>query len=109
MSRRLDIPMRALSVALGLLMAAGVAQAQASAPAAAEGFATGEVRRIDREARKITLRHGEIANLTMPPMTMVFQVADPGLLDRAKVGDRVHFRADKVEGGYRVMEIRPAP
>ncbi len=72
-------------------------------------MASGEVRRIDREGRKSTLRHGEIANLAMPPMTMVFQVVDPGLLDRAKVGDRVQFHAEKVEGAYRVTEIVPAP
>ncbi len=84
------------------------AGAPASA-ASATDVASGEVRRIDREARKITLRHGEIPNLAMPPMTMVFQVSDPALLDRAKVGDKVQFRAEKVEGAYRVVDIVPAP
>ena len=107
MSRASCCHVRAGVAVLGLLMAASAALAQA--PASADGLATGEVRRIDREARKITLRHGEIANLAMPPMTMVFQVADPALMDRAKVGDRVQFRADKVDGAYRVTEILPAP
>ncbi len=109
--KRRDVPWlgRPLARTLALAIfwvAAGTAWAQASAPT---DMASGEVRRIDREGRKITLRHGEIANLAMPPMTMVFQVSDPGLLDRAKVGDRVRFRAEKVEGAYRVTEIMPAP
>ncbi len=79
--------------------------AAASAPAAA--FATGEVRRIDKAAGKITLRHGEIANLQMPPMTMVFVASDPAFLDRAKVGDKVRFRADQQGGAYRVIELLP--
>ena len=67
----------------------------------------GEVRRIDREAKKLTIRHGPIQNLDMPAMTMVFQVADPTLLDRVKQGDKVRFTADKVGGAYTVTQIEP--
>ncbi len=84
------------------------AGAPASA-ASATDVASGEVRRIDREARKITLRHGEIPNLAMPPMTMVFQVTDAAFLDRVKVGDKVRFRADQQGGAYRVIELQLAP
>jgi Cu/Ag efflux protein CusF len=69
----------------------------------------GEVRRIDREGRKITIRHGPIRNLDMPPMTMVFQVADPAMLDAVKAGDKVTFEAEKVGSAYRVTRIVPAP
>ena len=69
----------------------------------------GEVRRIDRDANKITIRHGPIRNLDMPPMTMVFQVADPAMLDRVKPGDKVSFEAEKVGSGYRVTRLVPVP
>ena len=76
-------------------------------------FATGdmtdaEVRKVDKEAGKITLKHGEIRNLDMPPMTMVFTVKDKAMLDRLQAGDKVQFKADKAEGKYRVIEIAPA-
>ena len=86
----------------------------ASAPAtavstAATDMASGEVRRIDKAAGKLTLRHGEIKSLDMPPMTMVFQVIDVTFLDRVKVGDKVRFRADQQGGAYRVIELQLAP
>ena len=79
----------------------------ASAPVsqAADDMAEGEVRRVDRETRKITLRHGEIRQLDMPPMTMVFQVKDPALLDMVKPGDKVKFRAEKIGSAYTITEI----
>jgi len=68
-----------------------------------------EVRKVDKAAGKITLRHGEIPNIEMPPMTMVFQVRDPGWLDRVKVGDKVRFAAEKSGAAYVVTELQPAP
>lgn len=65
----------------------------------------GEVRKVDRDAKKITIRHGEIRNLGMPAMTMVFQVKDLSLLDRVTAGDKVKFRADKFEGAMIVTAI----
>jgi len=67
----------------------------------------GEVRKIDREARKITLRHGEIRNLEMPPMTMAFQVKDAAMLDSVKTGDKVRFRVEKLGGAYTLTAIEP--
>ena len=67
--------------------------ATASTPAVTTAWAEGEVRKIDQTQLKITLRHGEIANLNMPPMTMAFKVADAALLEQVKVGDRVRFMA----------------
>jgi Cu/Ag efflux protein CusF len=67
------------------------------------------VRRVDREGGKLTIRHGPIANLDMPPMTMVFQVADAAMLDRVKPGDKVTFEAEKVGNVYRVKRIEAMP
>lgn len=80
-----------------------------TAPAASAPTPTaGEVRRIDKAAKKITLRHEEIRNLEMAPMTMVFQVQDPALLDSVQTGDRVLFTADKVNGAFVVLTLKPA-
>lgn len=78
---------------------------QAAAAAGAAAMTEGEVRKIDREAKKITLKHGPIVNLDMPAMTMVFQVADTAMLDHLKAGDKVRFSADKTGGGYAVTKI----
>lgn len=66
-----------------------------------------EVRKVDLDTGRVTLRHGEIAHLQMPPMTMVFRAREPALLQGLKPGDRVRFRAEKVEGGYAVTAITP--
>jgi Cu/Ag efflux protein CusF len=68
----------------------------------------GEVRKVDKQAKKITIKHGPLANLDMPAMTMVFQVKDPALLDQIKAGDRVKFQAEKVGSALTVTKIRAA-
>lgn len=75
-----------------------------AAPAAA-AMSDGEVRKVDKETGKITLRHGPIPNLDMPNMTMVFRVKDPAMLDQVKAGDQVRFSADRVGGQFTVMTI----
>lgn len=78
----------------------------AAAPAAAQvELSEAEVRKIDADNRKITLKHGEIKNLDMPPMTMTFGVKDVALLDKLQIGDRVRFRAEKDKGSYWVTSI----
>ncbi|GIX22908.1 MULTISPECIES: copper-binding protein [Caldimonas] len=67
--------------------------------------AEGEVRKIDKAAGKITIKHGEIKSLDMPPMTMVFRAEPPSLLDKVQVGDKVSFQAAKVGGTYTVTAI----
>lgn len=81
-------------------------EAQAGAPNA--DMAQAEVRKIDRGNRKLTLKHGEIRSLDMPPMTMVFQVRDAEMLDGLKAGDKVKFRAEKIGGTYTVTAIEAA-
>ncbi len=103
---------------LSILAASGffaLAHAQTAAPAAsgamqmsAGTMTDGEVRKIDKENKKITLKHGEIKNLEMPGMTMVFQVRDAAMLDMVKTGDKVTFKAEKAGGGIVVTEIQVA-
>lgn len=67
-----------------------------------------EVRKVDRETGKLTLRHGPIASLDMPTMTMVYGVKDPTVLEHLSVGDKVKFAAEKTDGGYAVTKIERA-
>jgi Cu/Ag efflux protein CusF len=91
----------ALTCALSaVLMAPAYAQAD---------LASGEVRKIDIEASKITIKHGEIKSIDMPPMTMVFTVKNPELLYRAKVGEKVKFSIVRDDGKLVVTEIVTAP
>ena len=80
----------------------------AAVSAGAADLTDGEVRKVDKEARKITLKHGEIKNLDMPGMTMVFQVDNPALLDKVKAGDKVKFSAAKTGGAYVVTALEAA-
>ena len=77
-----------------------------AAPVLAQAFSDGEIRRVDKDAKKLTIKHGPIPNLNMDSMTMVFQVKDPAMLDQVKAGDAIRFKAEKVGGNYTVMEIR---
>lgn len=77
--------------------------------AGTEALADGEVRKVDRDAGKITIRHGALPALDMPsPMTMVYAVKEPALLDQVKAGDRIKFAAERVNGTYVVTFIEPA-
>ena len=74
----------------------------------AGALTSGEVRKVDAQARKITIKHGPIQNLDMPAMTMVFQVKDPVLLAEVKPGDMVRFRAEQVGDVLTVTKIEKA-
>ena len=76
--------------------------------AAAGDMTEGEVRKVDLENKKITIKHGAIKNLDMPGMTMVFQVKDPAMLDKVKSGDKVRFSAEKANGAIVVTDIQPS-
>lgn len=79
-----------------LALAAGLASAQS---------VDAEVRKVDTAQGKITLKHGEIKKLDMPPMTMVFRVASPKLLDGLKAGDKIKVEIDKIDGQYIVTAL----
>ena len=95
--------MKKLFTALCTALLAAAAFAQAALPAV-----EGEVRKVDLDAKKITLKHGDIPNLEMTGMTMVFRVSDPALLSKVKPGDKVQFTADTVDGALTVLSIAPA-
>jgi Cu(I)/Ag(I) efflux system protein CusF len=102
--------LKMLAAALAAVLIGAQAQGQATpgaagASAAAATLTDGEVRKVDREAGKLTLRHGRIDNLDMPGMTMVFRVADPSLLAGVKEGDKVRFAAERSGGALTVTRI----
>lgn len=79
--------------------------AQKTAPMGAMAMVDGEVRKVDKDTKKITLKHGEIKNLGMPGMTMVFQVKDSAMLDKVQAGDKVQFKAERPGGALVITEI----
>lgn len=104
----------ALLVSIAALGISTVAHAQPSsaapavsgAPAAtATELAEGEVRKVDKDGKKLTLKHGPLKNLDMPAMTMVFQVKEDAMLDRVQAGDKVRFQAEKIDGKFTVTRL----
>jgi Cu(I)/Ag(I) efflux system periplasmic protein CusF len=94
--------LRAAAVALLGLSATLFAWAQAA-------MASGEVTKLDKAQGRVTLKHGEIKNLDMPPMTMVFRAADPKLLEGLAVGQRIGFTAERINGVYTLTTVSKAP
>jgi Cu/Ag efflux protein CusF len=100
-----------LGAALAGLTAHGLAAAQTSESDAAQAatLTSGEVKRIDLDAGKVTIKHGEIKNLEMPPMTMVFVAKDRGQLENLKVGDKINFLVRNEAGKFMAADIQTAP
>ncbi len=101
MNRQKFLRATLLGLAAGVL---ALSPALAQTPAA-----SGEVTRLDKAGGRVTIKHGEIRNLDMPPMTMVFRVRDTGALDNLAVGDKVRFTAERIDGTYTVTSISKAP
>jgi Cu/Ag efflux protein CusF len=80
--------------------------APVSSAASAAPQSEGEVRKVDTDQGKVTLRHGPLLNLDMPAMTMVFKATNPKLLEGLKEGDKVRFTADRVNGAIAVTAIQ---
>ncbi len=106
---------------IGALMLAATAAARAAddhsghmthaAPVAAQAnvlWADGTVKKLDKAAARVTIAHGPLDNLGMPPMTMVFRVKDAAWLGQMKEGDRIRFVADYVKGSVTVVRYEPA-
>ena len=105
---------RSLFLSAALVAVPAIAQ-QTQEHASHEASATsdaalteGEVRKVDKDAGKITIRHSAITNLDMPPMTMVFRVQHASMLDSVKAGDKIRFAADKTSGVFIATRIEPA-
>ncbi|NMM77481.1 hypothetical protein B2J88_39375 [Rhodococcus sp. SRB_17] len=83
-------------------------RAQSSASADQSELSEGEITRWDPRTLKVTLRHGEIKNLGMPPMTMVFRVNDASMLASFQPGDKVRFHVERQSGGYFITRMEAA-
>jgi Cu/Ag efflux protein CusF len=83
------------------------ASTQTSTASVAAGMSEGEVKKVDKENGKITIKHGELKNLGMPPMTMIFRVKDKALLENVKSGDKIQFVAEKLNGKLSVTQLAP--
>ena len=92
---------------IALLIAAG--SAASIAVAQTKDMAEAEVRKVDRDARKVTLKHGPIRSLDMPAMTMVFQIKDVSLLDKLVAGEKIRFSAEQQQGAYVVTAVEAMP
>ncbi len=105
----------AITILLSTFAAVAVAQHAHHAPAgnqvaqaAVKDLADGEVRKVDKANGKLTIKHGEIRNVNMGPMTMVFGVKSPALLEGLAAGDKVRFRVEEIKGDYVVTAIEKA-
>jgi len=103
----------AASVAALTFSFAGISGAQsatdATTSAATAGEMTdGEERKVDKENKKLTIKHGPLKSLDMPGMTMVFQVQDPALVETVQPGDKVRFVAEKLDGKFTVTKLEVA-
>jgi Cu/Ag efflux protein CusF len=84
---------------------ATVALLAVSAVASAQALVSGEVKKIDKPAGRITLKHAEIKAYDMPGMTGAYKVQDPSMLDKVQVGDHVQFQLDRVNSVYTITKI----
>jgi Cu(I)/Ag(I) efflux system periplasmic protein CusF len=66
----------------------------------------GEIRKVDKDAGKLTIKHGDLKNLAMPPMTMVYQVKEKAMLDKVQAGDKIKFKVIDDNGKMVVTEIQ---
>ena len=107
---KLSAVMFATTVALSALAYADDAHHKKAAGDAAQpaAMAEGEIRKVDKDAKKITIKHGPLQGLDMPAMTMVFQVRDPAMLGQVKAGDKVKFQAEKIGGAFTITKLEQA-
>ncbi len=99
----MSTPIKALMLAVAAGALALPLAAQPAAPT------DGEVTRVDKARARLTVRHGEIRHLDLPPMTMAFRVRDPKLLEALAAGDRVRFVAERLGGHYTITALEKRP
>ena len=75
----------------------------------ADMYTLGEIRKVDSAQGKLTIKHGDIKNLGMPGMTMIFKVQSPQMLDGLKVGDAVQFVVERQNGALLITELKKTP
>lgn len=92
-------------LSLSYVGAASLVHAQSVSSTAHASMNEGEIKKVDKDGGKLTIKHGELKNLGMPGMTMVFRTKDAGMLEQVKPGDKVRFVAEKVDGALTVTAI----
>lgn len=93
-------------LSLSYVGAASLAHAQPASSAAPQtSMSEGEIKKVDKDGGKLTIKHGDLKNLGMPGMTMVFRTKDAAMLEQVKQGDKVRFVAEKVDGALTVTAI----
>lgn len=97
----------AATLAITSMTALPPAMARQAAAAAAPD-SEGEIKKVDKDTQKLTIKHGELKNVNMPGMTMAFKVQDPAMLDKVKAGDKVRFHVERAGGSYVVTAIEAA-
>jgi Cu/Ag efflux protein CusF len=102
---------RRLFVRAAVAAVAAIAAGAGTAPSAWAQVVTvnGEVVKLDKPAGRVTIKHGEIKGLDMPPMTLNWRVVPPRLLDDIAVGDRVRFVPARLDGQYTITSLNKAP
>jgi len=99
----------AAAMAISFASVGSLAHAQqVSNTAAQPEMSVGEIKKVDKDAGKLTIKHGELKNLGMPGMTMAFKAKDADMLEKVKEGDKVRFVAEKVGGVLTVTSIEAA-
>jgi Cu/Ag efflux protein CusF len=94
------LPALVLTIALAFGCLAAVAQSS---------MVAGQVIKVDKAAKKITIKHGPIPKLDMEEgMTMVYAAPDPKMLTAVKAGDKINFEAEQVNGQYTITKIEKA-
>jgi Cu/Ag efflux protein CusF len=111
-----------ISLSAGLAFAAASASAQthdmhehtehdtagAAQDAGSAALAGGEIKKVDKEAGKLTIQHGPLTNLNMPGMTMAFKVQEPSMFDQVKAGDKIRFHVERINGAITVTKLELA-
>lgn len=98
-----------VAAALALPFPGGaLAQPSAATGPAADNLVAGEVKKVDNETGKLTIKHAPLPNLDMPAMTMVFRVKDPAMLDQVTAGDKINFAAERVNGAITITRLEVA-
>jgi Cu(I)/Ag(I) efflux system protein CusF len=81
------------------------AQSEPATAAASNSMSTGEVKKVDKSAGKVTIKHGPLKNIGMDAMTMVFRVKEPSMLEQVKAGDKINFVAEEPNGQLTVTKL----
>lgn len=93
-----------MSMGKDMNMGMNMGSTQPAAPMAA-ALAAGVVQKVDRQAGMVTIQHGELKSVGMPPMTMAYKAKEPAMVDRAKEGEKIKFRLENLHGTYTITAL----